>query len=109
MSIKDKLAAMKKHKKRRKAAGGSFEELLVGDTVVDVFNVYIHTDKTDRKQYIELAASDTVEALHYSNVDITLKTKEKALKINADFVDAVQRKRFKVYTFEIKSMSEYYI
>ena len=109
MSLKDKFSALKKHKKRRKAAGGAFEQLLVGGEAVDVFNVFIHTDKATHKQYIELAASDAVEQLHYSNVDITLRTREKELRINADFSDAVQKKRFKVYTFEVKSMNEFYI
>ena len=105
MSFLDKI---KKTKKRKNADRGSFEQLLVGDTAVPVFNVFIHTDKETKKQYIELATVDTIEELHYNNVDLTLRTREKDVKINADFADAYQKKRFKVYTFEIKKMNEFY-
>ena len=105
MSFLDKI---KKSKKRKNADRGSFEQLLVGDTAVPVFNVFIHTDKETKKLYIELATVDTIEELHYNNVDLTLRTREKDVKINADFVDAYQKKRFKVYTFEIKKMNEFY-
>ena len=83
MSFLDKI---KKSKKRKNADRGSFEQLLVGDTAVPVFNVFIHTDKETKKQYIELATVDTIEELHYNNVDLTLRTREKDVKINADFV-----------------------
>lgn len=99
----------KEKKKKKNAARGQFERIVVGEKTLPVLNFYLFTSKDDNKRYIELAAIDELPELHFSEVDMEVILTTKKLSIKAGFNDAFPKGKFKIYKFEVLDIHEYYI
>ena len=99
-------------KKNKKTAQGVFESVAVNGQKVTVTAFYLYHDKKSGKSYIEIAAPEIVEALHFSDVDIKVRLPDKTIAVKADYDSAYQKKsqnkEFKIYKFMITKYNEYY-
>ena len=101
-----------KKKKKKKTKQGVFESVEVNGQKVTVTAFYLYHDKKSGKSYIEIAAPEIVEALHYSEVDIKVKLPDRTIAVTSTYDSAYQKKsrnaEYKVYKFLITKYNEYY-
>ena len=102
------MSIFKRKTKKKKTANGVFERVEVNGQEITVTAFYLYTDKKTGTSYIEIAAPEIVEALHYSEVEINAKLPDKSISVTADYDSAYQKRDFKVYKFTVKKYNEYY-
>ena len=97
-----------KKKKKKKQPAEQFQSLTANGEQVQAINVSIckNPDGTPR---LEVRTPDVAEQLHYSHVDFELRTNLKLVKVGANFKEAVNEKRFKLYVFDIDNYEQYFI
>lgn len=97
----------KKKDKKKKVPLEKFESLTAGGVEVEVLNFLIKKDENG-EPIIEMTARDAVPALHYDELDFELRTSQKIIKAKGKFREAYQRKKFKIYIFDMESYEQFY-
>ncbi len=98
----------KKKDKKKKTPPEKFLSLTANGVQVEAINFSL-TRNEDGTPRLEVRTMDVCEALHYEHIDFELKTSVKMLKIGANFKEAMNEKRFKLYVFEVDDYSQFYI
>ena len=102
------MSIFKRKSKKKKTSNGVFERVEVNGQEVTVTAFYLYHDKKAGKNYIEIAAPEIVDALHYSEVEISARLPGKSISVTAAYDSAYQKKDFKVYKFIVEKYNEYY-
>ena len=97
-----------KKKKKKKQQTEKFQSLTANGVAVQAINFSICKNK-DGTPRLEVRTPDVAEALHYSHIDFELRTNLKLVKVGANFKEAMNEKRFKVYVFDIDNYEQYFI
>ncbi|MBQ7689478.1 MAG: hypothetical protein IJT27_09710 [Clostridia bacterium] len=98
----------KKKDKKKKQKPEIFVSLTANGVPAEAFNVSLKKDE-DGSPLMVIYTRDVCEALHYSHVDFELKTNLKLLRLSANFKEAKNEKKFKVYIFNVDGVSQFYI
>jgi len=98
----------KKKEKKKKQRPETISSLTANGTEIQVINFAL-TKNDDGSPRLEVRTPDVCEALHFSHVDFELKTKLEMLRVSANFKEAKDEKRFKLYIFDVDDVAKFYI
>ncbi len=108
MALFGKNKEKKEKKKKEKRTIERFSSLEVNGEQVRILDVQIVKDDNG-DPIVKLIAEDAVEQLHFSEVDMVMKTNKNRIEMKCSFREAFPVKKYKVYVFDLLDIHTYFI